>query len=284
MPSVSSDQIKKIVHRFITNAPPGELLEVVSDVRVLLNNDKVFNTIAPLSFAEYNKNQYIIIDSPSGNKVLITPYGEIRSGEYLDPVGNCVITFNHIKQEATGSRPIGNELPSEAEPYRKAFEAEALKYTEAHYQHGAQTTYSKVKGSKYIITTCISSAIINQKNFWGGRWRSTWTFTFNPGSGSCEMEGLFKIQVHYYEEGNVQLNTDTKKSKSVPVAEPNELAAAVFRAVENIETDFQSALEESYHTMGSTTFKALRRNLPITQSKIDWDKIIQYKTGQAILH
>lgn len=31
-------------------------------------------------------------------KVLITKYGEVSDGEYLDPKGNQVISYDHIKQ------------------------------------------------------------------------------------------------------------------------------------------------------------------------------------------
>jgi capping protein alpha len=91
-----------------------------------------------------------------------------------------------------------------------------------------------------------------------------------------------KIQVHYYEEGNVQLNTDTKKSKSVPVADPAALASACFKAISAIEGDYHVALDKSYTTMGNTTFKALRRALPITRKKIEWEKIMQYKVGSSL--
>lgn len=58
------------------------------------------------------------------------------------------------------------------------------------------------------------------------------------------------------------------------------MAEKAFKTIENLESDFQSALENNYRTMGTTTFKALRRTLPITRQKIDWDKIMQHKITQ----
>jgi len=148
-----------------------------------------------------------------------------------------------------------------------------------HYQNGTASCYGKKDGGSYAVTMCISSARFNPNNFWNGRWRSVWTAKFSSSGGSATITGTLKVNVHYYEDGNVQLTTETPKQLNASGGDPNSLAAAVVQAIEKSESDFHKNLEASYNTMGETTFKALRRVLPITRTKIDWTKIQNYRIG-----
>jgi len=207
----------------------------------------------------------------------------VNPGEYLDPRGNQVIFFDHIRQEVTGSRPISGELDSSVEPYRAAFDTAIGHYVAEHYLHGTATVYGKKEGKGFTITVCISSAKFNPNNFWNGRWRAVWTCKLAPGGGNIDISGRLRVNVHYYEDGNVQLTTDTPKSFSASGGnDPKSCADAAAKAIEKSETDYHNKLEQSYNTMGDTTFKALRRVLPITRQRIDWTKIQNYKVGGSV--
>ncbi|GAM20123.1 hypothetical protein SAMD00019534_032980 [Acytostelium subglobosum LB1] len=277
----TNDEIVKIATNFLLNAPPGEFNEIVSDVRTLLPNESMLNASAHETFREYNTEQMVSAASPKGHKVLITKKGEVSHSEYLDPKGKLVLTYDHIKQVVSGSRPIAGELDSDVEPYRAAFEEEAFKYCNEYYPSGVVTVYSAKVSEGYQITVCLSSSKFNPNNFWNGRWRSTWTCTFKSG-GNVTLNAKLQINVHYYEDGNVQLNTITNKSTTSPGGDANTTAVNVFKAISKTELNVHSSLDTGYSTMGDTTFKALRRALPITKLKINWQKIKGHKIGAEL--
>jgi len=279
MATVTTEDIKKIVNGFLLNAPPGEFHEVVTDVRNLLNNDALLNEIATETFKEYNTQQMMIVDAPNrDHKVLITKQGEVNSNEYLDPQGGQVLTFDHFKSEVTGSRDIAGELDTDAEPWRSAIETKILDYVRNHFDRGAGVVYASSARSTTTVTIGISSAIFNGSNFYNGRWRSSWTVKI--ASGKAEIEGSIRLQVHYYEDGNVQLNTNfNRKKDGIAAKDPATVADAITKIISDFESDFQNNLDVSYDKMNNTTFKALRRALPVFATKIKWEKISQYTIG-----
>jgi len=268
---VSDAEIVQIANSFLLASPPGEFMEVVTDVRGLLPDDSLINDSAPATFREWNTDQMLQVKSPKGNhEVLISKYGEVNDAEYLDPRGNCVVQYDHIRQEVVGSRGIEGELDKSVEDYRSAFDDAAQDYLAEHYINGGCTVYGAKKGGQTNITVCISSSKFNPNNFWNGRWRSVWECTFS-GNGSITLKGNLKLQVHYYEDGNVQLNSNTNKSGNANGGDAKTAAANALKQIKRIEAEFQAALDHSYNIMGDTTFKALRRTLPITKKKMEWD-------------
>jgi len=281
---VGAEDVKRIVNSFLLNAPPGEFHEVVTDVRGLLQNDSLLNELAPTTFKEYNTEQMLVLSIPNQtHKVLITKFGELSPEEYLDPQGKQVITFDHFKQEINGTKPAGDtEMNGELEPWRAAAEKKLLEYIANYYDTGSGAVYaSKDAKGNVVVTVAISSALFNGTNFYNGRWRSVWTATFVPGK-QATLTGNIRINVHYYEDGNVQLNTNCNKKDTVQALKPDSFAEALAKAIGQHEGDLQVQLEQNYDKMNSSTFKALRRQLPITATKIQWPKITTYKIGNEV--
>jgi len=271
MAEVTDQEIIQIANSFLLASPPGEFMEVVTDVRGLLQDDTIINDSAPATFREWNTDQMLQVKSPKGDhEVLITKYGEVNDAEYLDPRGGCVVQFDHIRQEVVGSRPISGELDRSVEDFRSAFDNAAHDYVQEHFINGGATVYGGKQGGQTNITICISSSKFNPNNFWNGRWRSVWQCTFS-GSGKITLTGNIRLQVHYYEDGNVQLVSNTDKQGSANGGDAKTAATNALKQISRIEAEFQEALNQSYNVMGDTTFKALRRMLPITKKKMEWD-------------
>ncbi|KAI9478918.1 F-actin-capping protein subunit alpha, partial [Zychaea mexicana] len=45
---------------------------------------------------------------------------------------------------------------------------------------------------------------------------------------------------------------------------------------------YHSSINNSYGDLAENTFKGLRRALPLTRNKLDWNKILNYKIGNEL--
>jgi len=267
---VSDEEKQTIIQNFLLNAPPGEFIEVVQDVKFLLNDDTLLNSVAPSAFKEYNTEQFSVV-TKGDLKGIVTKFGEVENDTYLEPVSRRVFAFNQIKQEVGDISDGSRYLNGSHESFRAAVQSGIQDYVSSSYQeNGAYGVYDTDSG----VTLVITSVIFNPDNFWNGRWRSVWNAAIR--GGTATITGNIRLDVHYYEEGNVQLKTHKEINAQIGASDANTFAREFVEQVTRIEGDFHRELTNNYDTMSTTTFKALRRALPIFRTLIKWDNLGQY--------
>jgi capping protein alpha len=267
----SPEQKLNIATYFIMSSPTGECDDVVTDVSKLVDKSTMSNDNLEKILKDYNCENMVWGADPEDNKappILVTAYGQVAADQYLDPNTGRVLKFDHKKRKFTGASDKKQSLGDDVAGYRNAIAKSVETYMTSQYKSGkvVSAVYGADNGQ---ITICVSSKNVNLSNFWSGGWRSV--FTINVGKkGASELKANVKVQVHYFEDGNVQLHTNIDKTASIEVGDEETTAKAVSKAINKIETDFQANLEEMYVNMHRTTFKAMRRFLPINRQPMTW--------------
>lgn len=272
----------KIAAELIQEAPPGEFNEVWNDVRVLVNNDTIISNCTPAA-ALYHKNQLLPVSYDSEQpKTLLTNYNELPDGRFFDPNTKKSFKYNFLSKEATDIQNYDQpNVTSSLETFRKAVQEELNYYIQEHYNNVGTGVVFVFNGH---LAIAIESHLFQAKNFWNGRWRSQWEIpSLEKGSGLTELNGIARVNVHYYEDGNVQLST--KKNlleKAKYSSNAAETAKEILAAILKVETAFESGILQNYNVMSESTFKTLRRKLPITRSKFDWQNCQSYRLAQDL--
>ena len=217
--------------------------------------------------------------------LVLSRHGEVTSdsGLYYDPSTKQCVRYDHLKQEGEVTEDAkeeakkleGDEMMEET---RKALE-KCLEesYMKENYPFGACAVYSSVGsgGKEYAI--CISSTVYKPRGYWSGRWTSEWILTPEKDQSSFCLKGKCDVATHYYENGNVQFRSNREFAVNDQRCGKDDLAKEVVKSIALEELKYQEDLQESLSDFAETTFKKLRRQLPLTQLKFPW------QTGAASL-
>jgi capping protein alpha len=125
----------------------------------------------------------------------------------------------------------------------------------------ACAVYSTSEGN---LVVCLTGVATNLRNWWSGSWKGEYMITLS--GSSCSITGQVDLLAHYFEDGNVQMNTQKKYSAD----DVSFSGDAIVAQIQEWENALQASLETMYTGMSNQTFKDMRRLLPVTYTKFDW--------------
>jgi len=251
--------------------------------------------------------QYLTLRN-SGNAGKLAAMGDVS--EFYEDNGNCIIseqshikdnTFLHVNENLMFSfNPVtqlvsdieiapANYRPIKAEGLRTSLENEISNYVNQHYPKGVYSVHTNIypdseseNSNEFVIL--IEDHEFQPQNRWNGKWRSEWLVTIND---KVMLQGGAKVHVHYYEDSNVQLVTkqlydQIQVENTTSETDNKKIALNIVKIILKLENKYQQSLRDNYVTMNDTIFKSLRRILPVTKTKFNWDNIDYLKIGKEI--
>jgi capping protein alpha len=82
--------------------------------------------------------------------------------------------------------------------------------------------------------------------------------------------GKISLHAHYFENGNLQLQSEKLVDEELPDFTTIGLGDALLSVMKTAEDAVQAELEDMYINMSQETFKEMRRVMPVTQTKMEW--------------
>ncbi len=206
-----------------------------------MNDDRVLKKSLASVNSRYNQDQFVQAEiDGSSEACLITEFNELPDGRYYDPRTKKSFKFDHLHFKASEYEPY-NDFDTLAESWRVQIEREFTQYVKVHYKSGACSVFGSSDQGHVTIVVCIEAHKFEPGNFWNARWRSRWVITFQPTqSGTeCELDGVIKAQVHYYEDGNVQLVSQKENKDMIRISDAEHTAKEMLKVVEKTENEYQ---------------------------------------------
>ncbi|KAK7517950.1 F-actin capping protein alpha subunit-domain-containing protein [Phyllosticta citriasiana] len=271
MTDTNDGLMKMSIDSFIESAPPGELSNVTAAIKSITGSSDV-SSLSP-ALQKYNEEQFTKVKLPgASDPVIVSSFNSLGDSRYYDPSSQTSFAFDHVTQQASDAQ--SHVLESAHADLVKSLLKSLSTHATEHYPAAAVGAYP-IESDERIAIVLVSSKY-SPNNYWNGRWRSL--YVYEPASG--KVTGSIKVDVHYYEDGNVRMLTD--KPVTTSAGSGGASGADVVKALALAERKYQEDLNRAFGSLSEGAFKGLRRQLPITRQKIEWEKISGYKLGQDI--
>lgn len=262
MGDTPAEEKRKIAQQFLLNSPPGQFSAVLEDLKELLPSGLLTSADVQAIARTYNITHGRIV-AESERKVLISKQGDVDPTHVLDAGTGRVVGVNHFEGSVVpgSSREARGEVDGSLEQQRAEVARAVAEYVQAQYVTDEAASAVYASGGRLHVV--IYGERVNLRNYWSGSWLSVWDV--DPERAS--ISGTIKLRAHYFEEGNVQMQT-SKSYSSAALSEP--LGPGVAQAINDFESSLQQGLEGMYGKMGDETFKAMRRKLTLAKTRMEW--------------
>mmetsp|Transcript_30629 Transcript_30629/g.45326 ORF Transcript_30629/g.45326 Transcript_30629/m.45326 type:complete len:262 (+) Transcript_30629:44-829(+) len=119
--------------------------------------------------------------------------------------------------------------------------------------------------------------IHNLNKFYSGSWNGGYTLSIqsdaNTNATLYELKGVAHIHAHAFENGNVQLRC---KREFGPISFNHDhdegiVANKIARQIQEWEMELLDALRDMYRRMGDEMLKSMRRVMPLSRTRMDWN-------------
>ena len=247
----------------IKKTPIGHLGKSLENLRSVVGEQVMDTNDVKKEIHNYGENHLSAVNNEVTNtKVVISPLTKDAEGFYHDQ-GQKVkfkIGIESGAVEEAQKTDIQNDL-------RDVIEQKVKEYLEKCYKMEVTRYNVYFNEGDNKIVVLISVHNLNLKSFWSGEWLSTWEFDI---SGK-QVKGTLRANTYYYEEGNIQFNLDTKFDGNADGADNSSIADSLVDFIKTSENSVQLELEKVYDELSENYIKPLRRKLPVTGTKMNWN-------------
>ena len=251
----------KVAKYIIKKTPIGHLGKSLENLRSLVGEQVMETNEVKSEIHDYGETHLSAVQNDVTNsKVLISSLTKDNEGFYYDQGQKVKFKIGTESGEVEEAQAIecSNEL-------RDLIDNKVKEYLNKCYK--TEVTRYNVYYSEDKIVVLISAHNLNLKSFWSGEWLSTWEMTIS----SKQINGTLRANTYYYEEGNIQFSLDTKFDGIAQGGDDNTIADSLVDFIKTSENNVQLELEKVYDELSENYIKPLRRKLPITGTKMNWN-------------
>ena len=270
----------QIAQHFLLNSPPAQYGLVSEDVKKLLPEGCLPEAVESGIAKTYNFKNCRVVKTPLGGLVALHKDGEVNESHSIDTSNGAVFKINHLTMETSeGDEGVVSNQDSSLELKRAAMQADVDAYIKEKFPCDAAA--GSVYAKDGALTIAITGERVNLRNMYSGKWNSQFIVRGFSGDKTATLSGDIKVHNHYFEEGNIQMQTAKPVSaKEISFSSEKDLAEKIIAAITEVEQETQKALHFIVNTAHVSTLKELRKASTVHKVKMAWNKNAAKMVGQ----
>lgn len=260
MTSNPHENTLRISKHLLLSSPPGQFDLILFDLNSLLSEKSSETSSSPLNsgWIDQVRSEY---ESRSGKCVLNAPTNKNDDSADDNVTNSASGKANITKME----RSLEEKLRTHLETY----------YSSKGVDSNIQVTSSSASGSDGDISTftiMIYAERIQLPQCHAGSWLSRYNIAISPNL-EITIDGSVIVRAHTFENGNVQMNSTTSLGPITMTNQPlSTTASTIIEKIQSWEEDHVvKPLHEAYDNYSGGILKKLRRVMPVTRTKFDWN-------------
>ncbi len=239
MSNSSIEEKRSIAKEFLLTSPPGQFQKTLTDLNSILNCDNSIPSVLSREFVN-----------------------EVES-IYNDRTGRTSI----LKQ----SKGICDDDEVDGDEFGKSLKESFQKYVDSHYKgKGVESNYCihKQRNHDVLYEIFVYAERIKLKQFHAGSWFAKYSIVRDASKNAFSISGEVVIHAHSFENGNVHVKSNvTLPSKSISHSSTEVIATIQKWDEEHV----LRPLKRVYDDLSSNLLKTMRRVMPVTRTKFDWN-------------
>ncbi|XP_001502024.1 F-actin-capping protein subunit alpha-3 [Equus asinus] len=267
---LSRKEKERVVRRLLIQAPPGEFLNAFDDLCLLVRDEKLMHYQGECAGHQHCQ-KYSVPLFIDGNPVLLSHHNVVGDYRFFDYQSKLSFRFNLLQNQLKDIQSHGI-FRNETEYLRNVVLCALKLYVHEHYPQGNCNVLRKTVKSKEFLIACIENHNYGT-DCWNGLWQSKWIFQIHP--FLTQVTGRIFVQAHFFQYVNLHIVISKDLKESLEIVNQAQLAIHFSRLVEEQESKFQAAVSEELQELSNDVLrKILRRDLPVTRTLIDWQRIL----------
>jgi len=216
--------------------------------------------------------KHLLLSSPPGQfDLILSGLSEILQHPLTSKwKEDCLIEYN----QRTGYRALVGVASTDTDNDGD-YSEEIKRYLRDYYtSHGVKSHYIFDTNENTKTTNILLYAErVQLQHYHAGSWSARYTIEKDADSAaspSIVISGKITLHAHTFENGNVQIRSTADLA---PLTLPSASPLAVLQQIQSWEEEaVMKPLEKVYEDMSSEILKKLRRTMPITRTRFDWNE------------